>query len=128
MAADALPSGYAYEWTGLALEQKEAAGQTAVVLGLAFLFAYLFLVALYESWNTPIPVLLSVAPALTGALLSLWVFGLAFDLYAQIGMVILIALAGKNAILMNEFSLEKRIEGMGLYESAIEGARLRFRL
>ncbi|WP_057461709.1 efflux RND transporter permease subunit [Pseudovibrio sp. POLY-S9] len=127
VAAKALPKGYAYEWTGLALEQKEAAGQTALVLGLAFLFAYLFLVALYESWNTPIPVLLSVAPALAGALLSLWIFGLAFDLYAQIGMVILIALAGKNAILMNEFSLEKRIDGMGIYESAIEGARLRFR-
>ncbi|SDR21420.1 efflux RND transporter permease subunit [Pseudovibrio sp. Tun.PSC04-5.I4] len=127
VAVKALPKGYAYEWTGLALEQKEAAGQTAIVLGLAFLFAYLFLVALYESWNTPIPVLLSVAPALAGALGSLWLFNLSFDLYAQIGMVILIALAGKNAILMNEFSLEKRIEGMTIFESAVEGARLRFR-
>ncbi|WP_068083586.1 efflux RND transporter permease subunit [Polycladidibacter stylochi] len=123
----ALPDGYAFEWTGLALEQQQSAGQTVIVLSLAFLFAYLFLVALYESWNTPIPVLLSVAPAITGALASLWIFGLAFDVYAQIGLVILIALAGKNAILMNEFSLEKRTHGYGLVESAIEGARLRFR-
>ncbi|MTI17689.1 efflux RND transporter permease subunit [Rhodobacteraceae bacterium RKSG542] len=127
VSAKDLPEGYAYEWTGIALEQKEAAGQTGLVLGLAFLFAYLFLVALYESWNTPIPVLLSVAPSIAGALGSLWLFGLSFDLYAQIGLVILIALAGKNAILMNEFSLEKRIEGMSIFESAVEGARLRFR-
>ncbi|WP_310621527.1 efflux RND transporter permease subunit [Flexibacterium corallicola] len=127
IAAKDLPKGYAYEWTGIALEQKEAAGQTGIVLGLAFLFAYLFLVALYESWNTPIPVLLSVAPAITGAVASLWIFDLSFDLYAQIGLVILIALAGKNAILMNEFSLEKRMAGYSLYDSAVEGARLRFR-
>lgn len=127
VSAETLPAGFAYEWTGIALEQKESAGQTAMVLGLAFLFAYLFLVALYESWNTPIPVLLSVAPAIVGALASLWIFNLSFDLYAQIGLVILIALAGKNAILMNEFSLEKRIHGMSIYESAVEGARLRFR-
>ncbi len=124
---EVLPSGYAFEWTGIALEQKETAGQTGMMLGLAFLFAYLFLVALYESWNTPIPVLLSVMPSIAGALGSLWLFNLSFDLYAQIGLVILIALAGKNAILMNDFSLERRIQGSSLMDSAVEGARLRFR-
>ncbi|WP_068311633.1 efflux RND transporter permease subunit [Polycladidibacter hongkongensis] len=127
VSKDTLPEGYAFEWTGLALEQQEAAGQTTIVLSLAFLFAYLFLVALYESWNTPIPVLLSVAPAIAGALAAIWLLGLAFDVYAQIALVILIALAGKNAILMNEFSLEKRTHGLSLFDSAIEGARLRFR-
>ncbi|MTI18198.1 efflux RND transporter permease subunit [Rhodobacteraceae bacterium RKSG542] len=122
-----LPDGYAYEWTGVALEQKQSAGQTTTMLGLAFLFAYLFLVALYESWNTPIPVLLSVLPSIAGAVGSLWLFGLSFDLYAQIGLIILIALAGKNAILMNDFSLAQRIQGKSLLESAVEGARLRFR-
>ena len=124
---ETLPSGYIYEWTGLALEQKEATGQTTLIIGLAFIFAYLFLVALYESWIAPIPVLLSVLPAVLGAMAGIWIFGLSFDLYAQIGIIILIAIAGKNAILMNEYSLERRISGEDLYTSAVSGARLRFR-
>ncbi len=127
VSEQALPQGYGYEWTGQALEQTEAAGQTAIVLGLAVMFAYLFLVALYESWTVPIAVLLSVAVAVLGALGTLWMLGMNFDLYGQIGIVVLIALASKNAILINAFALEKRGEGLSIRQSAMEAARLRFR-
>lgn len=127
LSNETLPDGFAYEWTGMALEQQLSAGQTPIVLGLAVVFAFLFLVALYESWNAPIPVLLSVVVAVFGALVGLWIGGLNFDLYAQIAIVVLIALAAKNAILINSFSLEKRAEGVGLLDSAVAGARLRFR-
>src|SRR5213075_1175361 len=91
ISRETLPAGYSFEWTAVALQEKAASGQTGVVLGLAVLFSYLFLVALYESWNIPIPVLLSVTVGVLGAIGAAALLGLAFDVYAQIGLVVLVA-------------------------------------
>ncbi|MCC8096522.1 MAG: multidrug efflux RND transporter permease subunit [Tannerellaceae bacterium] len=122
-----LPDNIGLEWSGLSYQEKKAGGQTGMVLALVFLFVFLFLAAQYESWLVPISVILSLPIAALGAYLGIWVTGLYNDVYFQIGLVTLIGMAAKNAILIVEFAKVQVDQGMDVVQAAIHAARLRFR-
>ena len=122
-----LPENIGLEWSGLSYQEKQAGGQTGLVLTLVFVFVFLFLAALYESWLIPVAVLLSLPVAALGAYLGVWLCGLENDVYFQIGLVMLMGLAAKNAILIVEFAKEQVDAGKGLVEATLHAASLRFR-
>ena len=127
LSASTLPSGYGYEWTGTTYQQKEAQGHEAVIFGFAGVLVFLFLAALYESWSIPFAVLFALPLGLFGALLAAWLRSYPYDIYTQIGIVTLIGLAAKNAILIVEFARMMHEEGKSIREAALEAARLRLR-
>jgi multidrug efflux pump len=127
IAREVMPQGYGYEWAGEAREEKLAGNTAALAFGFGLVFVFLILAAQYESWSLPIGVVLAVPFALFGALLAIVLRGSANDVYFQIGLITLIGLAAKNAILIVEFAVMKRAEGLSLVEAAAEAARLRLR-
>ncbi|MEI7651619.1 MAG: multidrug efflux RND transporter permease subunit [Verrucomicrobiota bacterium] len=126
-AAATLPPGYQLDWTAQALQEKRSASSAVPAFSMALLMVFLILAALYEKWSLPVGVILTVPFALLGALIAIFIRGSANDIYFQIGLVTLIGLAAKNAILIVEFAVKARDEGKSAAEAAIEAARIRFR-
>ncbi|UJX24750.1 MULTISPECIES: efflux RND transporter permease subunit [Pseudoalteromonas] len=125
--AEQLPTGYVYEWAGQSKQEIEAGNVAPILFGLAVVFVYLFLVAQYESWTIPFSVIAAVPLALFGAMLALYIIGMENNIYAQVGLVLLIGLSTKTAILIVEFAMEERSAGKGILEAALNAAKMRFR-
>jgi hydrophobe/amphiphile efflux-1 (HAE1) family protein len=126
-AAAVMPRDFAFEWTGITFQELKAGSIATIVFALAIVFVFLILAAQYESWSMPFMVLLAVPLALFGAMLALWLRGRQIDVYSQIGFVMLIGLAAKNAILIVEFAKRRREDGLDIVEAAMMAARLRLR-
>lgn len=124
---DKLPSDYSYEWTGLSLEEKSAGNQTIAIFGLCLLFVYLLLAAQYESYILPLAVMLSIPTGVVGAFLGIKAIGLDNNIYVQVGLIMLIGLLAKNAILIVEFAVQRRKSGLSILDSALDGAKARLR-
>jgi len=122
-----LPSGFGYAWATQSFQEQLAGGQVPILFGLSILVVFLCLAALYESWATPLAVLLIVPVGLFGALLAAWATGLPNDVFFKVGIITIIGLAAKNAILIVEFALDEQKQGKSLYDAVVEGARLRLR-
>jgi HAE1 family hydrophobic/amphiphilic exporter-1 len=127
VAKEVLPQDMSYDWADLSYQEKKAEGTTGLVFGLSLVFVFLILAALYESWSLPFSVLLSVPIAIFGAFLGLWLRKFDFGVFAQIGLIMLIGLSAKNAILIVEFAKDEMKKGRGLVDAALEGAKLRLR-
>src|SRR5690606_21045302 len=127
LATTHLPQGFDYAFSGLTREEISSAGQAIIIFGLSILFVYFFLAAQYESYLLPLSVMLSLPVGVFGAYLSSWAFGLDNNIYFQIALIMLLGLLAKNAILIVEFARQRRQQGMGLYEAALDGAKVRLR-
>ncbi|WP_277873223.1 efflux RND transporter permease subunit [Sphingomonas profundi] len=125
--AGQLPGGFTFEWTGTAFEEREAGGQVAGLLGLSIIVVFLLLAALYESWTVPIAVLLVVPLGVLGAVLFTTFRGLSADVYFNVGLITIIGLAAKNAILIVEFAIEREAEGESVHDATMEAVKLRLR-
>lgn len=124
---DKLPTDYSYEWTGLSLEEKSVGNQTIAIFGLSLLFIYLLLAAQYESYILPLTVILSIPTGVIGAFLGIKAIGLDNNIYVQVGLIMLIGLLAKNAILIVEFAVQRRKSGLSIVDAALEGAKARLR-
>lgn len=127
LARDTLPNSMGIDWSGMSFQEKQATGSATFILALSVVFVYLVLCALYESWSLPLAVILVVPLALLGTVAAVMMRGMDMNVYTQIGLVVLIALASKNSILIVEFARELTIQGKGLFEAAVESAGIRFR-
>jgi multidrug efflux pump subunit AcrB len=122
-----LPSDYSFEWTGLSLEEKASGNQTMLILALSLLFVYFLLAAQYESYLLPLAVLLSIPTGILGAFLGIRAIGLDNNIYVQVGLIMLIGLLAKNAILIVEFGVQRRRAGLSIIDAALDAAKARLR-
>lgn len=127
LAVESLPAGYSYDWSTMSFQEKKASGQVGMLIFLAILFGYLFLVAQYESWMLPVSVLTSVTVAMLGAFAGMFVCSMSLSIYAQLGLILLVGLAAKNAILIVEFARDERANGANIEKAALVATKERFR-